>query len=71
MREPARRWIDGYQRNSRAYPPIVREETTGADVVTWGEFVEARLLASYREAGVPMLRMRPVVRPRSFQLAAR
>lgn len=29
--------------------------------MTWGEFVETRLLAAYRDAGVPMLRMRPVV----------
>ncbi len=57
----ARRWIDGYERRGRHYAPVVREETTGDDLVTWGEFVETSLLANYRDSGVPMLRMRPVV----------
>jgi uncharacterized protein (DUF433 family) len=57
----ARRWIDGYERRGRHYDPVVRHESTGSDLVTWGEFVETRLLAQYRDAGVPMLRMRPVV----------
>jgi uncharacterized protein (DUF433 family) len=55
------RWIDGYQRAGKSYPPVIRPERTGADVVTWGEFVEARLLAEYRDAGVPLVRMRPAV----------
>ena len=57
----ARRWIDGYERSGKHYEPVVRSATTGSDVVTWGEFVETRLLAGYRDAGVPMVRMRPVV----------
>lgn len=57
----AKRWIDGYERRGKRYPPIVRDESTGGDRVTWGEFVETKLLAAYRDAGVPMLRMRPVV----------
>jgi len=57
----ARRWIDGYERDGHFYLPVVREETTGTDVVTWGEFVEASFLAHYRNSGVPMRRMRPVV----------
>lgn len=57
----AKRWIDGYERRGREYPPVVREERVDNDLVTWGEFVETRLLAAYRDAGVPMLRMRPVV----------
>lgn len=57
----ARRWIDGYMRAGKVYPPVIREQTTGSAVVTWGEFVEASLLASYRNAGVPVLRMRPIV----------
>jgi uncharacterized protein (DUF433 family) len=43
------------------YSPVVREVSTGEEVVTWGEFVEARLLAEFRDAGVAMLRMRPAV----------
>lgn len=57
----ARRWIDGYERAHKRYPPVVREEPTGSDVVTWGEFVETRLLSEYRDAGVPMVHMRPTV----------
>lgn len=57
----ARRWIDGYRRGGKSYPPVVREEPTGDEIVTWGEFVETRLLAEYRDAGVPMVRMRPAV----------
>jgi hypothetical protein len=55
------RWIDGYERSGRHYHPVIREETTGEPTATWGEFVEARLLAEYRDAGVSMFRMRPAV----------
>ena len=57
----SRRWIDGYRRDEKNYPPVVREESTGSEAVTWGEFVETRLLSEYRNTGVPMLRMRPAV----------
>jgi uncharacterized protein (DUF433 family) len=57
----ARRWIEGYERTGRTYPPVVRPEATGEEIVTWGEFVETRLLSEYRGAGVPMVRMRPAV----------
>lgn len=57
----ARRWIEGYTRQGREYPPVVRPASTGRDAVTWGEFVEARLLAEFRIDGVPMVRMRPAV----------
>lgn len=57
----SRRWIDGYVRGAKHYPPVVREEATGSEAVTWGEFVETRLLSEYRNTGVPMLRMRPAV----------
>ncbi len=42
----ARRWIDGYERRGKGYPPIVRETRTDNELVTWGEFVETGLLAS-------------------------
>ena len=57
----ARRWIDGYERRDRQYEPLVRAETTGSDVVTWGEFVETRLIAEYRSRGVAVVRMRPAI----------
>jgi hypothetical protein len=42
----ARRWIDGSKRGGRGYAPLVRVEPTGEEIVTWGEFVETRLLSS-------------------------
>lgn len=57
----ARRWIDGYKRGSRIYEPVVRLASTGSEFVTWGEFVETRLLLEYRDSGVRMIHMRPVV----------
>ncbi len=57
----ARRWIDGYRRGRKTYEPVVRERSTGEEIATWGEFIETRLLAEYRDAGVPMIRMRPAV----------
>lgn len=57
----AKRWVEGYSRAGRTYEPVVRPSSTGDDVVTWGEFVEIRLVAEFRGAGVPVLRMRPVI----------
>ena len=57
----AKRWVDGYERHGRRYDPVVRSSSLGNDIVTWGEFVEARLLAEYRGAGVSMQRLRPAV----------
>jgi uncharacterized protein (DUF433 family) len=57
----ARRWIDGYTRAGKQYDPVVRERHTGEEIASWGEFVETRLLAEFRDAGVPMIRMRPAV----------
>ncbi len=45
----ARRWINGYSRNGRDYAPILREHPQETEWVTWGEFVEARILAEYRD----------------------
>jgi uncharacterized protein (DUF433 family) len=55
------RWIDGYQRGGKSYSPVIRTGRTGDEIVTWGEFVEARLLAEYRDAGVSLIKMRPAV----------
>lgn len=57
----ARAWLDGYMRQETAYPPVIRVRHTGADVVTWGEFVELGYLREYRRKGVPLQRLRPVI----------
>ncbi len=48
----ARRWIDGYDRGGVHYPPVIRAERTRDEEVTWGEFVETRLLGVSRSRGV-------------------
>jgi uncharacterized protein (DUF433 family) len=57
----ARRWIDGYKRGGREFAPVVRPSRSGEESITWGEFVETRLLSEYRDAGVPLVRMRPTI----------
>lgn len=57
----ARRWLEGYERRGKAYPPVVRPAPTRTDIVTWGEFVETRFLAEYRDKGVPIVHMRPAI----------
>jgi uncharacterized protein (DUF433 family) len=57
----ARRWIEGYSRGGRTYPPVIREDRSGEETVAWGEFVETRLLAGYRARGVSLQRLRPAV----------
>lgn len=56
-----RAWLDGYERARVHYPPVIRSEPTGADIVTWGEFVELGYLREYRRKGVPLQRLRPVI----------
>jgi len=57
----ARRWIDGYERGGRSYPPVIRPEHSGVESVTWGEFVETSLLSRYRSRGMSLQRLRPAV----------
>lgn len=57
----AKRWLEGYTRAGKFYDPVLREEPTGSDSVTWGEMVESRLLAEYRSRDVPVQRLRPAI----------
>lgn len=57
----SRRWINGYARNGKQHDPLVREFPTDSEMVTWGEFVEARLISEYRRQGVTVFRMRPAI----------
>lgn len=54
----ARRWIDGYERSGHWYPPVVRPMATGAEWVTWGEFIEVYYLARFRGTGIPLQKLR-------------
>ncbi|MDP7729465.1 DUF433 domain-containing protein [Mycobacterium sp. TY813] len=45
----AKRWINGYERGGVDYKPILRVEARDTEWVTWGEFVEARIIAEFRE----------------------
>lgn len=57
----AKRWLEGYERGGRFYDPVLRPAPTGGDAVTWGEMVEARLLAEFRSRDVPVQRLRPAI----------
>lgn len=58
----ANRWLNGYRRGGRFYEPILRIERSTTRWVTWGEFVETRLLANYRDVDdIPTTRMRKAV----------
>ncbi|MGH3928412.1 MAG: hypothetical protein ACRDTF_00365 [Pseudonocardiaceae bacterium] len=45
----ARRWINGYRRGRRTYEPIIRPASRNTTWVTWGEYVEANVLANWRD----------------------
>lgn len=54
-----KRWIDG----QGDHDPVIRLTRTGADAVTWGEFVEAGYLREYRRRyKVPLSDLRPFIR---------
>ena len=58
----ARRWINGYHRGGKRYEPILRTEPRDTEWATWGEFVETRILAEYRERDkVPTQRLRAAI----------
>lgn len=57
----ARRWLEGYERRDRFYDPVLRPEPSGSDAVTWGEMVEARFLAEFRDRRVPVQRLRSAI----------
>jgi uncharacterized protein (DUF433 family) len=56
-----RHWIDGYERRGKVYAPVIRERSTGVDIVTWGEFIEAGYLREYRAKQVTLQYLRPVI----------
>lgn len=57
----SRRWLEGYSRAGRFYDPVLREAPSGSDAVTWGEMVEARLLAEFRSRDVSVQKLRPAI----------
>lgn len=57
----ARRWINGYERGGKFYDPILRVAPHESEWATWGEFVEARILAEYRDDKIPTSRLRGAI----------
>ncbi|TAM72432.1 DUF433 domain-containing protein [Mycobacterium sp.] len=58
----ARRWINGYERSGKSYAPILRVTPRDTPWVTWGEFVETRMLAEFRDIkNVPIPRLRAAI----------
>ena len=45
----ARRWLNGYERSGTVYQPILRVTPKDTAWVTWGEFVEVRMFAEFRD----------------------
>jgi uncharacterized protein (DUF433 family) len=56
----AHRWLEGYEQRGHRYQPVLRPRATGSATVTWGELVEAWLVAEFRRS-VPVRRLRPAV----------
>lgn len=56
-----RRWLEGAKVKGVSYKPVIRQQATGSDAVTWAEFVEAGLLGRYRDRDVPLIKMRPFI----------
>lgn len=56
-----KRWLEGYTRDHVFYPPVLRVEPLGDNIVTWGEMVEPRLLAELPASRVSLQRLRPAV----------
>jgi uncharacterized protein (DUF433 family) len=56
-----RRWLEGTTVKGTAYLPVIRTQPTGADAVTWGEFVEAGFLREYRLKQIPLPKMRKFI----------
>jgi uncharacterized protein (DUF433 family) len=60
-RDTLKRWLEGVTVSGKFYPPVIRRQPSGSDVVTWAEFVEAGFLREYREHGVVLQHMRPFI----------
>lgn len=55
-------WLEGGERRGRTYMPVIRREPRGRRAaVTWGEFVEAGFLRSYRKSNIPMEQLRQFI----------
>lgn len=64
LRVPERtlaRWLGGYRRNERRYPPVISGVHEPAHEVTWGEFVEAEFVRRYRASDVSMAQLRRLI----------
>ncbi len=57
----ARRWLEGYTRRGTYFPPLLRSDSTGDELATWGEFVEVDLVARYRRKGISVIHLRPMI----------
>lgn len=57
----AQRWINGYSRLDRRYPPVVRNVRQNTSRVNWGEFIETYYLSRFRDSGIPLQRLRRIL----------
>lgn len=55
-------WLEGGSQRNKVYKPVLREQATGMNRVTWAEFIEAGLLRQYRRRhNVPMVELRAFI----------
>lgn len=54
-------WLEGGTVRGKRYRPVIRPERRGERIDTWGEFIEAGLLAQYRQSTVPMRELRSFI----------
>jgi uncharacterized protein (DUF433 family) len=57
----ANRWLNGYERSGTHYDPVLRVTPRDTPWATWGEFVETRILAEYRDDNIPVPRLRAAI----------
>ena len=57
-----RNWLEGYSARGKSYRPVLREISTGSELLTWGEFVEAGYLSEYRRVQrIPLPKIREYI----------
>lgn len=57
-----RRWLVGFSHKGHDYPAVIRfRRVEDPEVVRWAEFVEAGFLREYRNRGVSLQHLRPII----------
>lgn len=63
-------WLEGARRGQQVYLPVLRSESKGSSILTWGEFVEAAYLREYRDE-MSVQKLRPLIEALREELGVR